>query len=166
MSTSTESRVVDKKRSGRYLTFRLAEESYGISVLKVREIIQMQPITRVPKMPDYIKGVINLRGKVIPVADMRLKFAFPTAEVNERTCIIVVALSLERGGDTLTGLIVDAVEEVLQIEDAQIEDTPSFADASISTDYIFGMAKVKDQVKMLLDIDRAISAQAVAKLTK
>lgn len=149
-------------RAGRYLTFRLGEESYGISVLKVREIIQMQPITRVPRMPDYMKGVINLRGKVIPVADMRLKFNFPSAEVNERTCIIVVALNLPGGRETLTGLIVDAVEEVAQMEDAQIEDAPSFSDSSISTEYISGMAKVKDSVKMLLDIDKVVSAQSVA----
>jgi purine-binding chemotaxis protein CheW len=122
----------------------------------------MQPITRVPRMPEYLKGVINLRGKVIPVADMRVKFAFPKAEVNERTCIIVVSLRLQDGRDTLTGLIVDAVEEVMQIEEAQIEDAPSFCDASISTEYISGMAKIKEAVKMLLDIDKVISAQSVA----
>lgn len=152
----------EQTRAGRYLTFQLGEESYGISVLKVREIIQMQPITRVPRMPDYMKGVINLRGKVIPVADMRVKFNFAKAEMNERTCIIVVALSLGDGRETLTGLIVDAVEEVMQIEEKQIEEAPSFVDTSISTEYIFGMAKVKEDVKMLLDIDKVVSAQAVS----
>jgi purine-binding chemotaxis protein CheW len=149
-------------KSGRYLTFQLGEESYGISVLKVREIIQMQPVTHIPKTPDYMKGVINLRGKVIPVADLRVKFAFDKAEITDRTCIIVVALQLPDGRETLTGLIVDAVEEVIHIEQAQIEDAPSFSDATISLDYIFGMAKVKENVKMLLDIDKVISAKSVA----
>lgn len=153
-------------KAGRYLTFKLGEESYGISVLKVREIIQMQPITSIPRTPDYMKGVINLRGKVIPVADLRIKFAFKEAEVNERTCIIVVALQLADGRDTLTGLIVDAVEEVLQIESEQIEDAPSFSDTAISTEYIFGMAKIKDDVKMLLDIDKVVSAESVVRLGK
>lgn len=154
--------VADK--AGRYLTFQLGEESYGISVLKVREIIQMQPITRIPRTPAYLKGVINLRGKVIPVADLRIKFAFDKAELSERTCIIVVALTHSDGRETLTGLIVDAVEEVLQIEADTIEDAPSFSDAAISMDYIFGMAKVKDNVKMLLDIDKVVSAERLEKI--
>jgi len=162
---SVETPAEHAAKAGRYLTFQLGKESYGISVLKVREIIQMQPITRIPRTPAYLKGVINLRGKVIPVADMRIKFEFDSAEVNERTCIIVVALRLDDGRDTLTGLIVDAVEEVLQIESEQIEEAPSFSDASISTEYIFGMAKVKDNVKMLLDIDKVVSAEAVVQMT-
>jgi len=155
-----------REKAGRYLTFQLGEESYGISVLKVREIIQMQPVTRIPRTPDYLKGVINLRGKVIPVADLRIKFDFEKAEVSERTCIIVVALTQADGHETLTGLIVDAVEEVLQIEAAQIEEAPSFSDASITTEYIFGMAKVKDKVKMLLDIDQVVSAESIARIQK
>ncbi|MEX0322885.1 MAG: chemotaxis protein CheW [Puniceicoccaceae bacterium] len=154
--------VADK--AGRYLTFQLGEESYGISVLKVREIIQMQSITRIPRTQAYMKGVINLRGKVIPVADLRIKFEFEKAEVSERTCIIVVSLNLPDGRETLTGLIVDAVEEVMQIEAAQIEDAPSFTGTSISMDYIFGMAKVKENVKMLLDIDKVVSAERVEKI--
>lgn len=152
-------------KAGRYLTFQLGDESYGISVLKVREIIQMQPITRIPRTPDYMKGVINLRGKVIPVADLRIKFAFAEAEVNERTCIIVVSLALADGRETLSGLIVDAVEEVLQIEEQQIEEAPSFTDTTVSTDYIFGMAKIREDVKMLLDIDKVVSAESVAHLS-
>jgi purine-binding chemotaxis protein CheW len=148
-----------RQKSGRYLTFQLGDESYGITVLKVREIIQMQPITQIPRTPDYMKGVINLRGKVIPVADLRIKFAFEKAEVSERTCIIVVSLTMTDGRETLTGLIVDAVEEVLQIEAEQIEDAPSFSDTAISTDYIFGMAKVRDNVKMLIDIDKVVLAE-------
>lgn len=166
MSTTTEineaiQEVVD--RSGRYLTFQLGDQSYGISVLKVREIIQIQPITKVPRTPEYMKGVINLRGKVIPVADLRIRFGFENADVNERTCIVVVLLAMPDGRETFTGLIVDAVEEVMQIGAEEIEDAPSFADTAISIEYIHGMAKVKNGVKMLLDIDRVISAASVMK---
>ena len=153
-------------RSGRYLTFLLGDQSYGISVLKVREIIQIQPITKVPRTPDYMKGVINLRGKVIPVADLRIRFGFERAAVDERTCIVVVLLQLPDGREALTGLIVDAVEEVRQINNEVIEDAPGFTDAAVSVEYLYGMAKVDDSVKMLLDIDRVISADAVEELAR
>lgn len=155
----------EKSRAGRYLTFRLGEESYGISVLKVREIIQMQRVTRVPCVPDYVKGVINLRGKVIPVVDLRLKFAFGETEIGEHTCTVVTALTRPDGGETLTGLIVDAVEEVLQIEDEQIEESPSFTDVTISTEYIDGIARIRDSIAMLIDIDQAIAASVVESIT-
>ena len=158
-ATTVES--VREQKAGRYLTFQLGDQSYGISVLKVREIIQTQPITRVPRTPAYMKGVINLRGKVIPVADLRLRFGFENAEVNERTCIVVVLLELPDGRETFTGLIVDAVEEVLQIEEAEIETAPSFSDAAVSSDYVSGMAKVKSGVKILLDIDKVVSESDV-----
>lgn len=153
-------------RSGRYLTFLLGDQSYGISVLKVREIIQIQPITKVPRTPDFMKGVINLRGKVIPVADLRIRFGFESASVDERTCIVVVLLELGDGREALTGLIVDAVEEVRQISKDVIEDAPSFTDTGVSVEYLYGMAKVDDSVKMLLDIDRVISANEVEELVK
>lgn len=149
-------------RSGRYLTFLLGDQSYGISVLKVREIIQIQPITKVPRTPDYMKGVINLRGKVIPVADLRIRFGFESAAVDERTCIVVVLLDLQDGREALTGLIVDAVEEVMQISNDVIEDAPGFTDSAVSVEYLYGMAKVEENVKMLLDIDRVIGAESVA----
>lgn len=158
---ATEVAGLNDNKAGRYLTFQLGDQSYGISVLKVREIIQTQPITRVPRTPEYMKGVINLRGKVIPVADLRLRFGFEHAEVNERTCIVVVLLELPGGRETFTGLIVDAVEEVLQIDGSVIENAPGFADGSISTEYIYGMAKVKGGVVMLLDIDKVVSASGV-----
>ena len=151
-------------RSGRYLTFLLGDQSYGISVLKVREIIQIQPITKVPRTPDYMKGVINLRGKVIPVADLRIRFGFNSAAVDERTCIVVVLLELPDGREALTGLIVDAVEEVMQIGNEVIEDAPGFSDSTVSVEYMSGMAKVGDSVKMLLDIDRVISTNTVAEI--
>lgn len=159
--TETAAGVQAIDRSGRYLTFELGDQSYGISVLKVREIIQIQPITKVPRTPDYMKGVINLRGKVIPVADLRVRFGFEHADVNERTCIVVVLLEMPDGRESFTGLIVDAVEEVMQIGSEEIEDAPSFSDSAVSVEYIHGMAKVKSGVKMLLDIDRVISAASV-----
>lgn len=155
--TAKDTESISELMAGRYLTFQLGDQSYGISVLKVREIIQTQPITRVPRTPEYMKGVINLRGKVIPVADLRLRFGFENAEVNERTCIVVVLLELPDGRETFTGLIVDAVEEVLQIEAESIEAAPGHSDTRVSTDYVSGMAKIKDNVKILLDIDKVVS---------
>lgn len=151
-------------RSGRYLIFSLGDQSYGISVLKVREIIQIQPITKVPRTSDYMKGVINLRGKVIPVADLRIRFGFQSATVNERTCIVVVLLDLKEGREALTGLIVDAVEEVMQISNEVIEDAPGFTDSAVSVEYLYGMAKVDNNVKMLLDIDKVIATESVAEI--
>ena len=159
--TAKDTESISELMAGRYLTFQLGDQSYGISVLKVREIIQTQPITRVPRTPDYMKGVINLRGKVIPVADLRLRFGFENAEVNERTCIVVVLLELPDGRETFTGLIVDAVEEVLQIEAESIEAAPGHSDNGVSTDYVSGMAKIKDNVKILLDIDKVVSESDV-----
>lgn len=143
--------------SGKYLTFVLGHESYGVGVLKVREIIRMLNITPVPKMPDYLKGVINLRGKVIPVVDLRMRFKLATIETTERTCIIVMQISHEGASHTQVGLIVDAVEEVVNIPTADIEETPDFG-SKLKTDYITGMAQVKGAVKTLLDIDKVISA--------
>ena len=146
-----------KVLAGKYLTFRLGDESYGIAVLKIREIIRLVAITAVPQMPEYIKGVINLRGKVIPVVSLRSKFGLPEDRTNERTCIIVVQVDLPGRAKALMGLMVDAVEEVAFIAAQDIEDTPDFG-ASLDTAYILGMAKVKGAVKSLLDIDKVVSA--------
>ncbi len=150
---------------GKYLTFVLGHESYGVEVLKVREIIRMLDITPVPQMPEYVKGVINLRGKVIPVVDLRLKFRLAHADFTERTCIIVVQVELADGAQASMGLIVDAVEEVTNIGATEIEDTPDFG-TKLSTDYILGMAKVKDVVKTLLDINRVVSAETIETLAE
>lgn len=144
--------------AGKYLTFVLGHESYGVEVLKIREIIRMLNITPVPQMPDFIKGVINLRGKVIPVIDLRLRFQLATAEITERTCIVVVQVILPNGIPSQMGLIVDAVEEVVNINLNEIEETPDFG-TKLKTDYILGMAKIKGFVKTLLDIDRVVSAE-------
>ncbi len=152
-----------RQLAGKYLTFTLQEESYGIDVLKVREIIRLTTITAVPQMPAYVRGVINLRGKIIPVMDLRLKFGFAAAPGTEQTCIIVVQVKLPDGKATQMGLVVDGVEEVTNIAEADIEETPDFG-AQIATDYIVGMAKIKGAVKTLLDIDGVISAVALKNL--
>ena len=158
MPTATiETAGTAKNIAGKHLTFVLGREHYGLPVLKVREIIRLCAITPVPQMPDYIKGVLNLRGKIVPVADLRVKFRLARIENTDLTCIIVVQVSLPDKSTTMMGLIVDAVEEVVNLTAADIEPTPDFGGA-IKTDYILGMAKVKGQVKALLDIDRVVSA--------
>ncbi|MEE9911713.1 MAG: chemotaxis protein CheW [Deltaproteobacteria bacterium] len=144
-------------KEGKYLTFCLAGEEYGIGILKVKEIIGIMPITVVPQTPKYIKGVINLRGKVIPVIDLRLKFTLAAADFTERTCIIVVEI-MTTGRTIMMGIVVDSVSEVLNIKAADIEATPSFG-TKLNTDYILGMAKTGGSIKILLDIDRILSVE-------
>ena len=143
--------------AGKHLTFVLGREQYGVPVLKVREIIRLCDITPVPQMPEYIKGVLNLRGKIIPVADLRIKFRLAKIENTDLTCIVVVQVNLPDKSSTLMGLIVDAVEEVVNLAATDIEPTPDFG-AALEADYILGMAKVKGTVKTLLDIDRVVTA--------
>jgi purine-binding chemotaxis protein CheW len=148
---------VASRLAGKHLTFVLGRECYGVPVLKVREIIRLCDITPVPQMPDYIKGVLNLRGKIIPVADLRLKFRLASSAYTDLTCIVVVQVALADKTSTLMGLIVDAVEEVVNLSASDIEPTPDFG-ADLEADYILGMAKIKGQVKTLLDIDRVVTA--------
>jgi purine-binding chemotaxis protein CheW len=145
------------QRTGKYLTFRLGNEEFAIQVLRVREIMGVQEITAVPQTPSYVKGVINLRGKVIPVVDLRLKFGLPELEYTQRTCIIVVQIESE-AGKLLIGVIVDAVSEVLTLQAGDIEDTPDFG-SGVATPYLLGMAKIKGKVKILLDINMVLSTQ-------
>ena len=151
--------------AGKHLTFVLGKECYGVPVLKVREIIRHCDITPVPQMPAHIKGVINLRGKIIPVVDLRLKFQLAKAETTDLTCIIVVQVTVADRTPTVMGLIVDAVEEVANITQADIEATPDFG-ATLTTDYILGMAKLKGGVKALLDIDKVVSTEVLAQLPR
>lgn len=144
-------------REGKYLTFSLDREEYGIGILKVKEIIGMMRITPVPQTPEFVKGVINLRGKVIPVIDLRLRFGMKSIDYNERTCIIVVEINTN-SGKIHTGIVVDSVSEVLNIKSSDIEDTPTFG-TKLNTDYILGMAKMGGGVKILLEIDRVLSSQ-------
>ncbi|MBN2397620.1 MAG: purine-binding chemotaxis protein CheW [Deltaproteobacteria bacterium] len=142
------------EREGKYLTFSLAGEEYGIGILKVKEIIGMMSVTSVPRTPGFVKGVVNLRGKVIPVVDLRLKFGMEESSYTERTCIIVVEVA-HNFGRVQIGIIVDAVSEVLNIRAGDIEETPSFG-ARFTSDFILGMAKLDGAVKILLDIDRVL----------
>lgn len=141
---------------GKYLTFSLNDEEYGMPVLKVREIIKMLDITNVPQVPSHVKGVINLRGKVIPVIDLRVKFGFVPSDYTERTCIIVVEVSTEHG-KVVMGLIVDAVSEVMSIAVEEMEATPEFGDR-VDTSYMKGVAKVRGSVKVILDIERVVGS--------
>jgi purine-binding chemotaxis protein CheW len=147
----------NEDRGGKYLVFELGREEFGIRVLKVREIMGIQEITAVPQTPGHVKGVINLRGKVIPVVDLRLKFGLPEQEYTQRTCIIVVQAQGE-AGTLLMGIVVDGVAEVLNLSAADIEDTPDFGDGT-ATPYLLGLAKVKGKVKILLEIDRVLASQ-------
>jgi len=145
-------------RAGKYLTFALAEEEYGLEILKVREIISMSEITSLPKTPEFVKGVINLRGKVIPVIDLRLKFAMEEAPYTDETCIIVVDVD-----GVEMGIIVDHVSEVLDIAAGDIEDAPEFG-ANVDIDFILGMGKAEGRVTILLDISRVIGSEDIASL--
>ena len=150
-------------REGKYLTFALAQEEYGLEILKVREIIGYIDVTAVPQTPHYVKGVINLRGQVIPVVDLRAKFGMETADVTDETCIIVVEI---RQGDRTfsTGIVVDRVQEVLDIAGRDIEEAPNF-DHNVDTDFILGMGKVGDAVKILLDIDKVLTGDELVGLS-
>lgn len=149
-------------RAGKYLTFQLDKEEFGIKVLKVREIMGIQEITAVPQTPSHVKGVINLRGKVVPVVDLRLKFGLAAAEYTQRTCIIVTQVQGE-SGPVLIGIVVDGVSEVLNLTGQEIEDTPDFGEEA-GVRYLLGMAKVKGKVKILLDIDQVLSTQELHSL--
>ncbi len=164
MSTAiTEAAEKTNARSGKYLTFVLGNESFGIPVLKVREIIKRVAITVVPQMPSYIKGVINLRGKIIPVMDLRLRFGVGSDNTDENNCIIVVQITNADGIAIQMGLVVDAVEEVANIAANEIEDTPDFC-CQVDTAYLCGMAKIKGAVKTLLDIDRVLGNETLQKV--
>ena len=155
--TATQT-ATQKHYGGKFLSFFLKQEEYGIEILKVQEIIKILPITRVPRTPEFVKGVINLRGKIIPVSDLRSKFGMEKREDTSETCIIVVQTKgLE------IGVIVDKVSEVLDITDAEIEDVPSFG-TDVSTDYLLGIGNTNGRVRLLLDIDKILTAQEVVQM--
>jgi len=153
----TDGQPVHTGQAGKYLTFSLAGEEYGINILKIKEIIGMMPITTVPQTPQFVKGVINLRGKVIPVIDLRLKFGMEPMAYGERTCIVVVEIE-GTSSTILIGSVVDSVSEVLNIRSEDIEDPPTFG-AQLNTDAILGMAKMEGDVKILLDIDKVLNVE-------
>lgn len=149
-----------KTLAGKYLTFHLGDETYGLPVLKVREIIKLVPVTQIPQLPFHIRGVINMRGKIIPVLDLRLKFGLAAIADTERTCIMVVQVMLTSRAEVAMGLVVDAVEEVTNITAGDIEETPEFG-TSVDTANIPGMAKLKDKVVSLLNIDRVLGGEQI-----
>jgi purine-binding chemotaxis protein CheW len=150
------------QRAGKYLIFNLGVEEFGTEVLKVREIMGLQDITAIPQVPAHVKGVINLRGKVIPVIDLRLKFGMEPQEYTARTCIVVMR-TRQADEDLMIGMIVDGVVEVLNLMASEIEDTPDFG-PGVVTPYLTGMAKVKGKVKILLDIDQVLSTTELQSL--
>lgn len=147
------------EKEGKYLTFKLGREEYGLELVRVREIIALMDITPVPLAPDYVRGVMNLRGRVIPVVDLRRKFGMHPTEDHDRKCIIVCDV-LRNEQPIQMSMLVDAVSEVLHIGAADIEDAPTFS-AGVETSFIHGIAKAKSGVKILLDIDIVLSARAV-----
>jgi purine-binding chemotaxis protein CheW len=152
-----------RARPGKYLTFLLGDESYGLPVLKVREIIRLVEITPVPQMPTYIKGLINLRGKLVPVIDLRIRFALHPREFTESTCIVVVEVNTASGGASHIGFIVDGVEEVHTLVQDNIEKTPNFG-TKLGTEYLLGMANVREKVTALLDIDRVVDQASLERI--
>ncbi len=151
-------------KAGKYLTFKLDAEEYGLEILKVQEIIKMMDITKVPRTPAFVRGVINLRGKVIPVVDLRLKFGMEGRETTDKTCVIVVQVTQAYNAVTM-GTIVDEVSEVLDIAAGQLEPAPDFGTA-VDTAFILGMGKVARKVVMLLDIDKVLSSGELAAVAK
>jgi purine-binding chemotaxis protein CheW len=156
-ATATPAPAANSTRGGKYLTFALGSEEYGLQILKVREIIGYMDVTAVPRTPNHIRGVINLRGQVIPVVDLRAKFEMDPADRTQATCIIVVEITA--GGRKLsTGIVVDRVSEVINVGAEAVEDVPEFG-AAVQTDFILGMAKIGKNIKILLDIDKVLNNQ-------
>ncbi|MBK1879162.1 chemotaxis protein CheW [Pelagicoccus mobilis] len=151
--TQAVSSTTESDSTVKFLTFKLASESYGIEALKIREIIHIQEVTKIPRMPAYIKGVINLRGKVIPVMDLRVKLEVPASEVHDRTCVIVIELA---GSNSLFGLMVDGVEEVVNIPHDAIEPFPELG-SSEGNQCSLGIAKVGNGIKTLLNIEEIVT---------
>lgn len=148
------------KLAGKYLTFQLGEEHYGLPILRVREIIGLMNVTRVPRTPDYIRGVINLRGRIIPVLELRQRFEMPVVEDTNESCIIVIETG-EGAQVSLMGVLVDRVREVLDIAAEEIEPTPSFGDGG-GAGFIQGMAKGEDRVTVLLDTEKTVNVPSGA----
>jgi len=153
-----------KQATNSYLTFKLGDEEFGAHVSQVLNILEMTRITEVPKTPEYMKGVINLRGMVLPVIDTRTKFGMPEAEYTNNTCIIV--MDIEDSNDTIhIGAIVDEVLSVIEIEQNQIEPPPSIGN-KYKSEFIYGMARVEDNFVMLLDMQKVLNAEELADLAE
>ena len=166
-TTATMAEKTDRTASvhgGKYLTFALGKEEYGLEILTVREIMGMMDITAIPRVPSYVRGVVNLRGQVIAVMDLRAKFGMEGVTQSDQTCIIMV--EIQHGNRKLsTGIIVDRVSEVLDIPGSSIEEAPEFG-ATMDTDFILGMGKIGDKVKILLDIGKVLDGAEVVQITE
>jgi len=149
---------------GKYLTFNLMEEFYGVNVEHILQIIAIPEITKIPKTPDFVKGVINLRGKIIPVIDLRIKFKLPEQQYNDRTSIVIIKLKTKQS-EIFIGIIIDKVLEVLDIHNEEIEDTPTF-NVQLDTEFILGMAKVKNKVVTLLNINKILTETELTQIEK
>jgi purine-binding chemotaxis protein CheW len=147
-------------RAGKYLTFFLASEEYGVEILKVQEIIGRLPITPVPLTSRYIRGVINLRGKIHPIMDLNIKFGMDETRISDETCIIVIKTS-----SLMMGILVDKVSEVVNVASGDIEDTPSFG-AEVDTEYLLGVGKTGGRVRLLLDIEKVITKSDIINMKK
>ncbi|BDA79014.1 chemotaxis protein CheW [Leptospira kobayashii] len=145
-----------------YLTFRLGEELFGLGILRIKEIIEFESVTNVPMMPDYIPGVINLRGNVVPVLDLNIRFYKRKTEIGRRTCIVITEVSI--GAESLDiGLLVDSVEEVLDIQSTSIENAPSFG-SKIKLDFVQGLGKIENGFVILLKIDQVLNLEELNQL--
>lgn len=151
-------------QSNKYLTFTLGDESYAIPILKVKEIIGMMTITKVPKMPEFMRGVINLRGKIIPVTDLRLKFGLPEREYSDRTCIVVIEMDTAMGR-SVNGVVVDSVSEVIDIGEENIEKPPGYGGTDEEQEFLTGIGKVRDKVIMLLDTDQILTSAELTRIS-
>jgi purine-binding chemotaxis protein CheW len=143
--------------AGKYLTFRISNDEYGLEIMKVQEIIGMMPVTQVPRVPDYVRGVINLRGRIIPTIDLRSKFGLERIPDTQKTCIIVVEIRSAKGAVNV-GIVVDEVAEVLDVAKHEVDQAPDFGN-SLNMDFILGVGIVKDGVKILLDVDKVLTAE-------
>ncbi len=165
VSAGVATASLGRNLGGKYMTFKLADEAYGVEILNVREIVGLMEITPVPRAPEFIRGVVNLRGKVIPVVDLRLKFGMPRTEATDQTVIVVVQVRTAARGLTM-GLLVDEVLEVLSIEGTQIERPPSLGGDPRDVDFLLGIGKAADRVIFLLDIGRVLSDAETAELSR
>ena len=164
VAAAVENNQNQREKAGKYLTFKLSSEEYGLEILKVKEIIGLISITQIPRTPDHIRGVINLRGTVIPVMDLRIKFGMEAIESTSETCIIVVEVNQEEQTVRM-GILVDSVSEVLDIASSEIEDTPEFG-SEVNTDFIQAMGKTRDRVIMLLEINEVLSGDDITLANK
>lgn len=146
--------------AGKYLTFSLGDERYGLEILRVQEIVGLLPVTRVPRLPDHVAGVVNLRGRVIPVVDLRVAFGLKDTEVNDRTCIVVANLVRADGSEVTMGALVDEVSDVVDLTEADLEATPEFG-TEVDTTFIKGVGRLGERVVLLLDIDKVLTVNEI-----